>query len=210
MSRPRRSNESQIKRDVLVGLTLGTPLTIVARANNVSDRRVRQWAEEDPDGFGEDLAAARALGWDALAHECLQIADDGTNDYVAIYARNNADQEGIIGWRLNGEAIRRSEVRINTRLRLLKVWDSGTYGEAPKQVRVDASLQATSVVRHTIDPALLDEAGRAALRALLAQAEAAGLLPPPEDADAIDAEYEEGGFARAGDRQRPDDSDTDT
>lgn len=209
MSRPRRSNETQIKHDILVGLSLGTPLAIVARANNVSRQRVNQWAEEDPAGFGEDLAAARALGWDALAHECLQIADDGTNDYVAIYARNNAGEEGIIGWRLNGEAIRRSEVRINTRLRLLKVWDSGTYGEPAKQVKLDASLQATTVVRHTIDPALLDEAGRAALRALLAQAEAAGLLPPPDDPDVVDADFEEGGFARA-DRQRPDDSDTDT
>lgn len=209
MSRPRRSNESQIKHDILVGLSLGTPLAIVARANNVSRQRVHQWAEEDPAGFGEDLAAARALGWDTLAHECLQIADDGTNDYVAIYARNNAGEEGIIGWRLNGEAIRRSEVRINTRLRLLKVWDSGTYGEPAKQVKLTADVTSASVVRHTIDPALLDDAGRAALRALLAQATAAGLLPPPDDDDAIDADFEEGGFARAG-RQSPDDGDTDT
>lgn len=46
-----------------------------------------------------------------MADELLEIADDGTNDWME---KKNADGE-TIGWRENGEAMRRSQLRISTR-----------------------------------------------------------------------------------------------
>lgn len=198
--RPRRSNEAEIKRDILVALSIGTPLSVAARANNITRQCVHQWQSTDPE-FSEDLAAARSLGWDALAHECLEIADDGTNDWM-----ETRDHDGEpTGWRFNNEAVLRSKLRIETRMRLLRAWQSGTYAEPERALKVDAVV--TETVRHVVDARVLDDAGRAALRALLAQAQAAGLIPPPDDADdddAVDAVWTDGPLA---DRQPPDEGD---
>ncbi len=54
---------------------------------------------------------ARDAQADALFDETLEIADDGRNDWME---RHNEEGEAI-GWRENGEAIRRSQLRIDTR-----------------------------------------------------------------------------------------------
>lgn len=63
-----------------------------------------------------------------LADELLEIADDGQNDWML---RNSPDNPG---WRENGEAMRRSQLRIETRkwvaARLLpKRWGDKTVTE---------------------------------------------------------------------------------
>lgn len=171
--RPRRMDEAEIKRDVLWALAQGVPLTVAARRHSMSEDGVRLWAARDPE-FAADVASARALGWDALAHQCLEIADDGRNDYMEIL-----DKDGeLAGWRYNGENVLRSRLRIETRLKLLRSWDNGRYGDTTtSKVTVDATV--TEVRRHVVDPRLLDDEGRAALRSLLAQAAAQGLLEAP-------------------------------
>ena len=62
---------------------------------------VYSWMERDA-SLVEAIARAREIGYDALAEECLKIADDGTNDYV----------EGERGPQLNSEHIQRSKLRI--------------------------------------------------------------------------------------------------
>jgi hypothetical protein len=178
--RPPRVDPAQIKQDVLLGVMNGTPLAVVARRNGASQQTVDRWAASDP-AFAEQLAAARSLGWDHLANECLEIADDSRNDYVEQFADDGEFQ----GWRFNSEHVLRSRLRIDTRLRLLAKWDSGRYGDN-KTLKLEGEV--TSTTRHVIDPRLLDDSGRAALRHLIEQAQAQGLLPAPEP---VDAEYEE-------------------
>jgi hypothetical protein len=73
----------------------------------------------DPD-LAAHIARAREVGYDAIAEECLQIADDGTNDWM-----EKLDKDGVpIGWQLNGEHVQRSKVRIETRLKLLAKWSN--------------------------------------------------------------------------------------
>jgi len=169
--RPKRVEPEQIKHDVLQGLATGLPLTVIARRNGISQVAINKWERRDP-GFAEEVAAARALGWDSLAVECLDIIDDKSDDVLI-------DAEGIP--RANTAAVLRAKARVETRLRLLACWDVGRYG-AQKTVKVEGEIVATQ--RHVLDPSLLDEAGRAALRHVLAQAEAQGLLPAPEPEDA--------------------------
>jgi hypothetical protein len=92
----------------------------------------------------EAIARAREIGYDALAEECLKIADDGTNDYV----------EGERGPQLNSEHIQRSKLRIETRLKLLAKWSPKRYGErvqvagdADSPLKVEAEVQADKLLQ---------------------------------------------------------------
>lgn len=174
--RPRRIDPVQIKHDVLIGLMGGIPLTVIARQNGVSQSLIAKWEKRDPT-FAEDVAAARALGWDSLAAQCLEIADDRSDDVMY-------DAEGVP--HPNTANVLSRKLMIETRLKLLSKWDSGRYGDA-KTVKVEGEITATQ--RHVLDPRLLDEAGRESLRGLLEHAKAQGLMtdPEPEDAEFEDA-----------------------
>jgi hypothetical protein len=68
------------------------------------------WLSNDS-AFSEQYARAREAQADAIFDEILLIADDGRNDWV-----ERKDQEDAnLGWRENGEAIRRSQLRIDAR-----------------------------------------------------------------------------------------------
>ncbi len=82
------------------------------------------WIKENPE-LAERFADARARGFDAIAAECLEIADDATNDFMD---RKDADGE-VVGQQLNAEHVQRSKLRIETRLKLLAKWDPKRYGE---------------------------------------------------------------------------------
>lgn len=177
MPRLKPTDRQAARREVLLALSVGTPLAVVARKVGVSPQAVEKWGEADPE-FADELAAARALGWDSLAHECLEIADDGRNDWMQTYDEKTGD---AVGWRLNGEAVQRSRLRIETRMRLLRWWDNGRYGEgaiAARKVELDARITTTE--RRVVDPRLLTDEQRDALRSLLAAAAQQGLLPAPD------------------------------
>jgi hypothetical protein len=104
---------------------------------------VYSWMERDA-SLVEAIARAREIGYDALAEECLKIADDGTNDYV----------EGERGPQLNNEHIQRSKLRIETRLKLLAKWNPKKYGErvqvagdADSPLKVEAEVQADKLLQ---------------------------------------------------------------
>jgi hypothetical protein len=78
---------------------------------------VANWAKDDA-AVSEALARAREAGWDWLAHDALRIADETANDVVEIDGKQS----------VNGEVIQRSKLRVDTRLKLLAVWDPKRYG----------------------------------------------------------------------------------
>lgn len=88
--------------------------------------------------FSDQYARAREEQADALFDEILSIADDGRNDWME---RHNNDGEAI-GWRENGEAMRRSQLRVDARK-----WMAGKL--RPKKysdkldLNVSGSLQTT-------------------------------------------------------------------
>jgi hypothetical protein len=110
--RPRRVDRDQLKHDVLMGLASGLPLSVIARRNGISRPTVENWKAADP-AFAEDVAAARALGWDHLAVECLEIIDDKRDDVVF-------DSEGVP--HPNSAAVLRAKAQVETRLKLLACW----------------------------------------------------------------------------------------
>ncbi len=89
---------------------------------------VMRWLSANP-SFQEQYARAKSAGVDALAEEILDIADDGTNDWME---RHDKDGENI-GWQFNGEAARRSQLRIDARKWLLSKLAPKKYGEKVTQ-----------------------------------------------------------------------------
>ncbi len=178
--RPSRPDKAAILQAVIAGLERGVPLTVAVEPFRAARNSVYDWMKADPD-VKEAVQLARELGFDWLAHECLEIADDARNDWME---RHGKDGE-FVGWQFNNEHFQRSRLRIETRLRLLRAWDPSRYGERA-EVKVEGEV--TTTVQHTLDPRQMDEEGRAALREVLAHAKAQGLLQSPEP---IDAEFEE-------------------
>lgn len=73
---------------------------------------VCRWlGQEDRALFREQYARAREAQADTLTDEMLDIADDGTNDWMA---KKNAEGQ-VTGVEYNGDAVQRSRLRIDTR-----------------------------------------------------------------------------------------------
>ncbi len=76
-------------------------------------------------GLDVRIAQARARGFDAIAAECLRIADDATNDYM----ERRRSEEDAPTTAFDAEHVQRSKLRIETRLKLLAKWDPKRYGD---------------------------------------------------------------------------------
>lgn len=85
---------------------------------------VFKWLRTQP-GFVDQYARAKEESADAHADDILEIADDGTNDWME---RKNSEGENV-GWQVNGEHIQRSRVRIDTRKWLASKLKPKKYGD---------------------------------------------------------------------------------
>jgi hypothetical protein len=89
---------------------------------------VYEWMKKD-ESFAERITRARDSGEDQIAQECLDIADNATNDWMERFDKDGAS----IGWQLNGDHVQRDKLRIETRLKLLAKWNPKKYGEKIQQ-----------------------------------------------------------------------------
>ena len=105
-------------------LTEGKSLREVCRQDGMpSETAVRLWSLEDRNGFASQYAKARAVGYQRLADELLDIADDGSNDWME---RNDGENQAFL---VNGEALGRSRLRVDTRKWLLSKVLPKIYGD---------------------------------------------------------------------------------
>lgn len=84
---------------------------------------VCRWlAKEENEAFREQYAHARDAQADTLADEILDIADDGSNDWMG----DKEDEEGV---RYNGDAVQRSKLRVDARKWLAAKMKPKKYGD---------------------------------------------------------------------------------
>ena len=125
-----QTGRPSIRTDAIVDeicerLSNGTPLAVICREPGMpSVTTFGDWRRGDP-ALSDRVAHAREIGEDALAAGCLEIADDGTNDWVEQFG----DDEAKTRYRLNGEHVQRSKLRVETRLKLLACWNPKKYGD---------------------------------------------------------------------------------
>lgn len=151
-------------------IAAGESLKAICREEGMpSHVAVLRWALTIPE-FRNQYTIAREMQAEILADELLEIADDGRNDWMEKQDQNGA----VTGWRENGEAMRRSQLRIETRkwvaAKLLpKRWGDKTSTEI-------TGPDGSPLIPQTIDPRSLSKEAKAALYQALqiatAQAEA--------------------------------------
>ena len=83
------------------------------------------WRMKHPE-FSVLYAHAKGMQADLLAEECLDIADDATNDWM-----ETVDENGQLAYRFNGEHVQRSRVRIDTRKWIAAKLMPKVYGDRP-------------------------------------------------------------------------------
>jgi hypothetical protein len=93
--------------------------------------------------FSAQFAQAKLRQAELLAEEMLDIADDGSNDWMERFG----DHGESIGWKLNHEHVQRSRLRIDTRKFLAAKLLPKTYGEKPDDKKADDK----SIVEMLID-----------------------------------------------------------
>ena len=92
---------------------------VCKRLNCVSERTVRQWALDTEHPFSPQYTRARELGYQRMADQIVEIADESSNDWI----------ETKHGPMFNKEAAMRSQIRIDTRKWLLSKALPKIYGD---------------------------------------------------------------------------------
>jgi hypothetical protein len=102
----------------------GETLRQIGSAAGMPNRiTIIQWANRDIDGFETRYAKARNIHLHLLADEIVDIADDGTNDWVERETRNGTEIA------LDKEHILRSRTRIDARKWILSKLLPEKYGD---------------------------------------------------------------------------------
>ncbi|HLW29203.1 MAG TPA: hypothetical protein VKY54_15855 [Kiloniellales bacterium] len=101
----------ELAEAICLRLSEGESLRSVCRDEAMPAKQtVLRWIARH-DEFRAQYAKAKEEGAEALAEEIFDIADDGSNDWM-----EQLDKEGnVVGWKLNGEHVQRSRLRIDTR-----------------------------------------------------------------------------------------------
>lgn len=146
----------ELADDICARLAEGESLRSVCRDESMPDKStVFRWLRLYQD-FCDQYARAKEESADAMAEEVLDIADDGTNDWME---KHGKDGESL-GYQLNGEHIQRSKLRVDTRKFLMAKMKPKKYGErlginlgGQKDnpiVTVDASKISTDALKELI------------------------------------------------------------
>lgn len=116
----------------------GETLRQICRSPNMpSERTVRRWAMTESHPFARLYEAARRIGYHSMADEIVEIADDGSNDWMERETRS-----GAIVRALDTETVLRSRLRVATRQWLLAKALPKVYGRLAEDERSKKSGQS--------------------------------------------------------------------
>jgi len=110
MGRPSDFSE-QLADAICEGIADGRSLRSICLDDNMPHKAtVFRWLAARDD-FRDQYTRARDAQADTIFDEIIDIADDGSNDWM----ERHDEDGGNIGWRENGEALNRSKIRIDAR-----------------------------------------------------------------------------------------------
>jgi hypothetical protein len=139
----------EIAAEVCERLSRGEPLAKICRDDHIpSDTTIRNWMADD-EALSSAIARARISGFDYLASECLEIAEE----------RPERTPAGSI----DSGSVQHAKLRIETRLKLLAKWDPKRYGE---KLELSGDSDNPLVTKSTIDVSGLSTQALAELMAL--------------------------------------------
>ncbi len=125
MARPAVRFSQALADSICCRLAKGETLRQICRSEGMpSDTAVRQWALDESSPFSSQYARARELGYAAMAEELIDIADDGTNDWI-----EREREDGRIETVVDHDHVARSRLRLDTRKWLLSKALPKVYGD---------------------------------------------------------------------------------
>ena len=114
----------EVADEICQRMASGESLRSICRDSGMpGESTVRSWSLANVEGFSAHYARARENQAHSLAEELLEIADDGSNDWME---RNDPDNPG---WQVNGEHLQRSRLRFDARKWLASKIMPKVYGE---------------------------------------------------------------------------------
>lgn len=124
--RPSDYNEDIAAR-ICLALSEGQSLRAVCRQDWAPDlTTIWKWIGKHPE-FVTQYTRAKQEGLEALAEDIMDIADNGTNDWME---KNDPDNPG---WRVNGDHIKRAQLRIDSRKWVLSKLCPKKFGDKVTQ-----------------------------------------------------------------------------
>jgi hypothetical protein len=115
------------KGDLICQLTgEGHRISKIAKDADITRDTIVRWQRDNslllPDGekFSDAYARALEIGWELMAHEMLEVADDGTNDF---YTTEDGQEK------CNHEHIQRSRLRVDTMKWILSKRVARVFGD---------------------------------------------------------------------------------
>ena len=138
--KPKRGRPSsyseELAAEICQRISKGETLASICRDAHMPEvRTVSDWKRAHPT-FSADFACARELGFDAIADECMAIADEVSRDTISTDHGERPDSEWIA----------RSRLRVETRLKLLAKWCPKKYGEK-LEVEQNGNLEISVTIR---------------------------------------------------------------
>ena len=124
---------AELAEIICLRLAEGESLRSVCRDEKLPDKAtVLRWIARHPE-FRDQYVQAKADGAEAIAEEMFEIADDASNDFMAAMEKDEDGEEKVAGYRLNGENIQRSKLRVDTRKWYLSKIMPKKYGDKIQQ-----------------------------------------------------------------------------
>lgn len=137
MPRPKTPNQSEIQDSIIERMVEGESLRSICRDEGMpSASTVFRWLDEDTDearAFREQYEQACRARAAALFDDIIEIADDGTNDYVE-RLRGDGEKETAF----DREHVQRSRLRVDARKWVASKLDPKKYGDDLKLRHADA------------------------------------------------------------------------
>lgn len=110
---------------IIADIANGMSLSDVCRQDSMPHRATVHALIERDDVFRDKYARAATVRAEAMFEEILNIADDGTNDWMDRMSADGSIGETV----LNGEHVQRSRLRIDARKWILSKMNPKKYGE---------------------------------------------------------------------------------
>ena len=136
---PPTYNAAAVAR-VLERIALGESVTAACKAEGLARQTFADWVELDVDGLASRSARAVAAGCDALADQCLAIADTPLEG-----EETTTKADGSVEVK-RGDMLGHRRLQIDTRMRLLGKWLPKKYGDRQELHHTADESIATAIV----------------------------------------------------------------
>jgi hypothetical protein len=123
--------------------------SICAEEDMPAKSTVMRWLN-DPEcrPFRDQYARAREVQADCIGDEILEIADDGTNDFM-----ERVNKDGSVTTTVNQENIGRSRLRVDSRFKLMTMLAPKKYGpKVELEHGGEIGVKITKIERVIVDP----------------------------------------------------------